>query len=71
MIEQYINPETISSIIALFLAVGGASLWAKGKSMLSELRDLIVKADDALKDNKVTKEEFDGIVASIRKLTTL
>lgn len=70
MIEQYLNPETISSIVALIIAVGFGGLWARGKGKLTELRNLIVSVDDAVKDDRVTEEEFQKIWDAAKKVFT-
>lgn len=71
MIEQYLNPETISGIIGLVIAVGFGTLWMRGKTKLTEFRNLVVSVDDAVKDNRITEQEFQKIWDSAKKVFSL
>ena len=70
MIEQYFNPETISSIIAIIVAIGLGCKWLIVKSKFSEFRKIVVAVDDAVKDNNVSKQEFKGIWDAAKKAFT-
>jgi len=71
MFEQFVNPESISSIIALVLAIGFGSLWIKGKTKLTDFRNLVVAVDDAVVDNSVSEEEFNKIWEAAKKVFSL
>jgi len=70
MIEQYLDPQTISSIVALIIAVSFDGLWARGKGKLTEFRNLILSVDDAVKDDRVTEDEFVKIWDAAKKVFT-
>ncbi len=64
MIEQYLNPETICSIIA----IDAGGMWLRLKGKLTEFRNLIVSVDDEVKDDRITEEEFKGIWDTAKKV---
>jgi hypothetical protein len=66
-----------SNIIALassFLTIAGVLVgakWQYSKSKAAQLTNLLRLILDAAEDDKVTEEEFQGIVAAAKSLTNL
>jgi len=58
--------------VALPLIIGliaPTSLWAKSKLKISQIRSVIDEVDDALRDDKITEQEFRTIFSSFKALT--
>lgn len=59
----------ISSVIAIVGSLGfSVAYWQRFKARLSLVRNVIGLIDDALHDDKVTDEEWEGIVKAVREL---
>lgn len=68
MVEEFLTPELITSIIAIILAVGFGGFWLRIKTKLSAFRILVDSIDDAVADNDVTEAEFKKIWDSAKAL---
>lgn len=65
MTEHTILLETLLPVIwPLIVTIGGlAGVWTIFKNRMSQVRNFVVTLDNALKDDKLTKEEIRAVVA--------
>lgn len=63
------DSEVITSLIGLFIALGVAlSLYAKAKAKIRALKELFDELDEALADDKITKEELGRIIEKLKAI---
>jgi len=61
--------EVVAVVVSFLMGFGVAKLYyARFKSILHEMREVIDAMDDALKDDRVTKDEVQKIVGEAKDL---
>ena len=61
-------PLVISGAVALLISLIGGTAWAKFKTKLKQLSELINELVKALEDDKISKEEMKEIVKDFKAL---
>ncbi|MEM2759869.1 MAG: hypothetical protein QXU32_06595 [Nitrososphaerales archaeon] len=61
--------EIISAVIAIISSISFAVIyWQRFKGKLSAIREVFDVVDDALRDDRVSEEEWNGIWMAVKKV---